>query len=249
LSPDGQKWSGKVSLDELHLRDPLGWKKPALIATGFHGDWGRLSEYDKEMVFCVMALSQQHTFMLLSKCPEEILSWMTAEIPMSDRETCVMGRCDNNKYYGGIVWDTRGSDPANYSYQFLQERIANRRVWPGWPLKNVTLGVSIMNQAEADAHRLSMWKLAKMGWSTHVWYEPALGPVNWIGWEHVSAIIAGGESGPSARPADPDWFRNTRDWCEENHAEFVFKQWGGVNKKLTGCELDGREWKTLPEVW
>lgn len=28
---------------------------------------------------------------------------------------------------------------------------------------------------------------------------------------------------------------------------FLFKQWGGINKKKTGRLLDGREWLEMPE--
>lgn len=39
-------------------------------------------------------------------------------------------------------------------------------------------------------------------------------------------IIAGGESGPNARPAHPDWFRSVRDQCKAAAVPFFFKQWG-----------------------
>jgi protein gp37 len=55
---------------------------------------------------------------------------------------------------------------------------------------------------------------------------PALGPVDWTGWEFVQQILAGGESGQSAQPAHPNWFRATRDFCRANQIAFHFKQWG-----------------------
>lgn len=39
-------------------------------------------------------------------------------------------------------------------------------------------------------------------------------------------VIAGGESGPKARPSHPDWFRSLRDECAEAGVPFFFKQWG-----------------------
>ncbi|MBY6239854.1 DUF5131 family protein [Methylosinus sp. Sm6] len=39
-------------------------------------------------------------------------------------------------------------------------------------------------------------------------------------------IIAGGESGPGARPSHPDWFRGLRDQCAGAGAPFFFKQHG-----------------------
>jgi len=98
--------------------------------------------------------------------------------------------------------------------------------------------------------------------------------------DHISTkldwIIAGGESGPGARPAHPDWFRRVRDDCEAAGVPFFFKQWGawtpesgrdwhesevhawpdgtrmyrhGAELKVRGRHrlLDGREWNEYPE--
>ena len=234
LSADGKQWSGRTFLDMEHLADPLHWRKPALIATGFHGDWGRLGEYEKEMILAMAAVCPQHTFMLLSKCPDQILSWMTGEIPMSNRETCVMGRCNNNKTYGGVVWDSRGSDPVNYNCRPRPGEVANRRAWPGWPLRNVTIGCSVMNQSEADRQREPMAALAAMGWNTHVWHEPAIGPVDWCGWRFIKRLIVGGESGPGARPFVDKWAHSSLDWCRKNRVAFWMKQLGSNPVDLLG---------------
>jgi protein gp37 len=42
----------------------------------------------------------------------------------------------------------------------------------------------------------------------------------------VDWVIAGGESGPKARPMHPDWVRSLRDQCEPAGVPFLFKQWG-----------------------
>lgn len=39
-------------------------------------------------------------------------------------------------------------------------------------------------------------------------------------------VICGGESGPHARPANPQWFRDIRDQCAAAEIPFLFKQWG-----------------------
>jgi hypothetical protein len=48
--------------------------------------------------------------------------------------------------------------------------------------------------------------------------KPVRGRLDWI--------IVGGESGPNARPAHPDWFRAVRDQCAAAGTAFFFKQWG-----------------------
>ena len=55
---------------------------------------------------------------------------------------------------------------------------------------------------------------------------------------HVGWVIAGGESGPGARPMHPDWARSLRDQCALAGVPFHFKQWG--------------EWappRALPAMW
>lgn len=42
----------------------------------------------------------------------------------------------------------------------------------------------------------------------------------------IDWVIAGGESGPNARPSNPEWFRSLRDQCADAAVPFLFKQWG-----------------------
>jgi len=57
----------------------------------------------------------------------------------------------------------------------------------------------------------------------------------WIGVDRITLdwIVAGGESGPHARPSHPDWFRSLRDQCAAAGVPFLFKQWGEYGP----CEL------------
>jgi protein gp37 len=62
----------------------------------------------------------------------------------------------------------------------------------------------------------------------------------------VDWVIAGGESGPRARPMDPTWVVAIRDQCRSARVPFFFRQWGGTNKKKAGRLLDGRVWNEMP---
>ena len=77
--------------------------------------------------------------------------------------------------------------------------------------------------------------------------EPLLGPIPQINLEAVDWVIAGGESGPGARPMHPDWPTDIRDQCLAANTPFFFKQWGGTNRKKTGRILDGRIWGDMPK--
>jgi len=162
-----------------------------------------------------------------------------------------------------------------------------------WPWPHVWLGTTVENQAEAD--RRIPHLLAVPAARRFLSCEPLLGPVDlnlvaptFLDGEmtsfvqalpdprypapykhYISWIIAGGESGPKARPSHPDWFRSLRDQCQAAGVPFFFKQWGEyvpvgpvdrgsatdpheyawerVGKKAAGAMLDGREWREIPQ--
>jgi protein gp37 len=76
--------------------------------------------------------------------------------------------------------------------------------------------------------------------------EPLIGPVGPMILDGIHWVIAGGESGPGARPLHIDWAREIRDQCTEQDVAFFFKQWGGLRPKSGGRDLDGRQWNELP---
>jgi protein gp37 len=78
--------------------------------------------------------------------------------------------------------------------------------------------------------------------------EPLLGPLHKFNLKGIDWAIVGGESGPGARPVDSAWVTDIRDQCLRAGVAFFFKQWGGVQKKKTGRELEGRTWNEMPEL-
>jgi len=76
--------------------------------------------------------------------------------------------------------------------------------------------------------------------------EPLIGPVGPIDLSGIDWVIAGGESGPGARPVHLEWVREIRDQCLAHGVAFFFKQWGGLRPKSGGRDLDGREWSEFP---
>ena len=115
-----------------------------------------------------------------------------------------------------------------HTYQTLTKRpeLMQAILFDKKPLPNVILGVSIENEKRSVERWRFMQALALRGWRTWVSYEPALGPVDWKGWEFLNQLICGGESGPGARPMHPDWARSARHFCHANEIPFFFKQWG-----------------------
>jgi protein gp37 len=78
--------------------------------------------------------------------------------------------------------------------------------------------------------------------------EPLLGPVGKVDLRGIDWVIVGGESGPGARPMDAEWVKDVRNQCLRAGVAFFFKQWGGVQKKRYGRELEGRTWDEMPEL-
>lgn len=56
--------------------------------------------------------------------------------------------------------------------------------------------------------------------------------------EGIDWVIAGGESGPHARPMHPDWARSLRDQCQSAGVPFFFKQHGEWREPLEGEAYD-----------
>jgi protein gp37 len=78
--------------------------------------------------------------------------------------------------------------------------------------------------------------------------EPLLGPIGEIDLRGIHWVIAGGESGPGARPLHIEWAREIRDSSAAQEVPFFFKQWGGIRPKSGGRDLDGREWNGFPSI-
>ncbi len=149
----------------------------------------------------------------------------------------------------------------------------------GW--EHVWLGVSVEDQASADVRIPLLIQVPAR--KRFISAEPLLGQVDLIQSAFIPSpegcsfplpfvraiilagidwVIAGGESGPLARPCNPAWVRTLRDQCITISVPFFFKQWGewlpseahglkteylGVGRKLAGHTLDGREWQQCPE--
>jgi len=143
------------------------------------------------------------------------------------------------------VFDVMKKTP-HHQYQILTkraERLAALSELLPWK-KNIWMGVTV----EAAAYKQRIDCLRETG--AHVKFlslEPLLDNLGVLDLHEINWVIAGGESGPGARPIEADWVRNIREQCVEQNVPFFFKQWGGVNKKKNGRSLDGRTWNAMPQ--
>ena len=215
----------RVTLHPDKLGVPLKWPKPRTVfvcsmSDLFHEDVP--DEYICDVLYTIWQVPQ-HTFMVLTKRPQRMLEWF------------------NRPAAADSHWHK--------------------------PMPNLWLGVTCENQARAD-ERIPLLLQCPAA-VRFVSYEPALGPIalegkrhNWLpgtpmpdgtrmplfsereGYRHkLDWIIAGAETGPGARAADPAWFRSVRDQCKAAGVPFFFKKVG--QGKPTPDDLMVREW---PEV-
>jgi protein gp37 len=98
-----------------------------------------------------------------------------------------------------------------------------------WP-DNIWLGTTVENQDYAE-QRLP-WLLKHKASVRFLSCEPLLGSIDLKPWfkhkdlQPIDWVIAGGESGPGARPMHPDWPTRLLHQCQTAGVAFHFKQWG-----------------------
>ena len=137
------------------------------------------------------------------------------------------------------------AETPRHTYQVLTKRasrLAKLAPQLDWP-SNVWMGVSVEDSEQI--HRITALQTVSAA-VRFVSAEPLLGPLNHINLDGIHWLIAGGESGPSARAVDPAWVRSLRDQCSIAGTAFFFKQWGGRNKKATGRTFNGRTYDEMP---
>jgi protein gp37 len=128
-------------------------------------------------------------------------------------------------------------------YQVLTKRTGRMAsVSIDWP-SNAWAGVSV--ESSDYLYRIENLRRVRAG-VRFVSFEPLLGPIQTVDLSGIAWVIAGGESGPGARPVSIEWVRGLRDMCVEQGVPFFFKQWGGFRKKKNGRMLDGRSWDMMP---
>jgi len=138
------------------------------------------------------------------------------------------------------------ADTPQHTYQVLTKRssrlpkVASKLDWPD----NLWLGVSV--ESSDYLYRVDDLRSTPAA-VRFLSCEPLLGPLPELDLTNIDWVITGGESGPRARPVDPEWVRDIRDKCETAAVPFFHKQWGGRTPKSGGRDLDGRVWSQMPK--
>jgi protein gp37 len=231
------RWTGKIEFVEEALTLPLRWRQPRRIFVNSMSDLfhERVSDEWIDRIFAVMALAP-HTFQVLTKRPERMRDYMRAPLRKRAMAETVMEISERRAHEAGT--GKARITLADFSAVFKG----------GGPFPNVHLGVSVEDQARADARiPLLLQTPAAVRW---VSYEPALGPVDFSSFlnaprpaapgaiDHaletsqvggpatLDWLVVGGESGPGSRPFDLAWARSVIAQCRAAHVSVFVKQLG-----------------------
>lgn len=210
----GRKFTD-VMCHENRLDQPIRWQRPRMIFVNsmsdlFHEDVP-FDFIDK--VFAVMAATPHHTYQILTKRPvrmkeymEQFFSHLKSLNPLPN-------------VWLGVTAESQ--ETANERIPVLLDTPAALRFVSIEPMVSpINLDMMI---TENTGDRFRVIHSSLMGKKT-LWDTK-----NLIGEEDINKldwVICGGESGPKARPIDPEWVKSLRDQCEFTNTPFFFKQWG-----------------------
>lgn len=237
-------FNGRIATHESELQKPLRWRKPRRVFVNSMSDLfhPRVPFEFVNQVFVMMALAHKHIFQLLTKRPERMKMYFDDHCCEVESEIAKIERKGGHRGWLAGRWMRR--DPIET-----------------WPLPNVQLGTSVEDQQLADERIPRL--LACPATVRFLSCEPLLGPMNLFCRYKAGAranvlklsdiapcqaarddralhwIIAGGESGPGARPMHPDWVRSIRDQCTAASVPFFFKQWGEFREVEHEAARDG----------
>ncbi len=242
------RWTGEVRLVESALDLPLRWKAPRRIFVNSMSDLFHEKVADEwiDQIFAVMVLTARrssdasgpHTFQILTKRPERMRDYI--------------GRSEENVWRAGerLVYERDEVAPAGIRFG---SAFRPDRFWR-WPLEGVWLGVSVEDQATADARiPLLLQTPAAVRFLS---YEPALGPIRLLNADGDGPRggirgalhwgIYGGESGPGARRGNIAWARRFIRECRAAKIAPYIKQLGAFvvdrnDADFTGWD-DGDGW-------
>ena len=204
----GPVWTGgiRASVKVNELEAPARWRRPRQIFVCSMGDlfYERVGQAMIDHVFGMAMCCEHHVFQILTKRPERMRNEIVKLGEDLERlNLAAMSFIDYRKEYSGA-----------------------------WPPPNVWLGFSAEDQTRFDERVGPMVQLAYAGWKVFLSAEPLLGRIRidreLVGRRRcgIQHVIAGGESGPRARPSHPAWFESLRDQCVVAGVDFHFKQWG-----------------------
>lgn len=236
-------WTGKINMLQSELLKPLKWKKPQMIFVNSESDLFHENVPFEfiDAVFRVMNDVDNHIYQVLTKRPARMLefyNWKQEQLgfPWQAKKNIWLGVSVENQKAANERIRLLLQVPAAVSFLSCEPLLRPVNLTLSYPIGHSGIYTEYHNVLAGNRYSYDL--------RTH-------GPAPKIDW-----VIAGGESGPNARPMHVDWARSLRDQCAGSGTPFFFKQWGewadGVvrlGKKYSGRLLDGNEYNELPTTY
>lgn len=242
----------EVFLDEKKLAEPLRWRKPRNIFLGSMTDVGAdfVTDDMLDKVLAVAALRPDHVFQVLSKRPDRMQRYISGA---RDRVGFIAfvnalrgaGKIDPevwryperrpwplpNVWLGTSVEDQPTADeriPHLVATPAAVRFISYEPALGPLNLHEYLLGFSGGHPAACSCgHGHGFDRCPNYGRVSPTCHRCDCRQFRKRhGADGLHWVIAGGESGPGARPAHPNWFRSVRDQCVAAGVAYFFKQWG-----------------------
>uniref|UniRef100_A0A6M3L9H4 Uncharacterized protein n=1 Tax=viral metagenome TaxID=1070528 RepID=A0A6M3L9H4_9ZZZZ len=224
------------------LEKPLGWKKPRFIFVVSMGDLFHEAVSDglTGLVFAMTIMAPQHTYLFLTKRPqnmkEHLSTFWKDEPPPA------------NVWLGVTAEDQQRAD----------ERIPVLLSIPA--AKHFVSVEPMLAEVDLDDYLPRILcsgcdkGMSPVGAVHEYWVGPPTDPPLLCG--HAVEVpgldwcIVGGETGPKARPMNPDWARSLRDQCQAAGVPFWFKKQSARHYIVADAHdlhlLDGETWEQRP---
>lgn len=208
-----QRGKVRISLNESKLQKPLHWKKPRLVfpcsMTDLFGEWVLDAWIDA--AYDVMEKASQHTYLVLTKRPDRRLEYLRKRY--TDRKPAPN------------IWEGVSCGLQKTADEFipllLQTPAPVRWLSIEPLLAPITFRWARWDHHQPHPRRVSQLPDVDRGGKIIAGCVDQLDGLRMLDW-----VVAGGESGPGARPMHPDWARSLRDQCKTAGVPFFFKQWG-----------------------
>lgn len=226
FTKNGPVWTGEVRFNEQWLDQPLRWERPRMVFVCAHADLFHPSVPDEWIVkvFKVMRDAPQHVFQVLTKRAERMRDFVSVRYPVPLA----------NVWLGVSVEDRATADER---IPLLLDTPASVRWISAEPLLG-SVDLTMINDGTAhrDVPREEWGSVDDDDSPPGLWWNVLTGERTIMHggatgeWSRTDTaldwVIAGGESGPRARPMHPDWVRSLRNQCAAAGVPFLFKQWG-----------------------
>lgn len=258
----GERKFSEVLCHEGRLEDPLHWKKPRKVFVNSMSDLfhEEVPYRFVDKVFNIMARCPHHTFQVLTKRPSLMLEFFNGA---QARNPEWLDRC---RLFGGHlpnVWlgvSVEDQKSANMRIPFLLHTPAAVRFISYEPALGPVDFTEIPNMRTNETV-LSPECWGECDCDSLYGFDPGCRRHGGDGnlKRKIDWIIMGGESGPNARPMDPDWARSVLGQCLTADVPFFFKQWGewlpkcqdphGIQYSMAHATKKSRNEKIFHQKW